>query len=410
MILPTSGRSPALAASLVAILSSGCMGVTSRYPERGAHLRTVPIEGHRTIRPTLEAKANGVFTVGGTETLCPRVRHEYQAMEQQFLEGMDVGSAAFLAACIGAGGGLLAWSSTMEEGSTRNLVQLSAAVPLIALVAKSIGLVANPDRGRRVVPVDKRVLQEQVLAGSECSEQPHTNPSALPWTVKLGEQTLSGTTPANGELAIRDVATELVKASAADEEAFRKVLEADHLLLRITLGHASGWHHLEKKSLPDRAWSAWGQSLESRLDPVRGLTWAACGTLGGSARGHFDCFWRPEEHAARLLRFEGELASLPDGDFGSLSEFNSPSAGRFTYLVLPRAPGSSWLVRVVDVETGAVLAEDFTPSNGERLTLSGSLPRSATYAVVHAGQVPGAFDSVLTLGSRPASSGTGGQR
>jgi hypothetical protein len=138
---------------------------------------------------------------------------------------------------------------------------------------------------------------------------------------------------------------------------------------------------------------------ERSLPPDRQLRWNACTALAPSPRGAIECLWRQDGLAGKLLTFDGQLARTEAGEYGAALEFQGRQGDAFTLRLLLPGPDLDWLVQVVRLDTGAVVAQSFSGAS-RRLDLSGSLPATGDHAVILNAVRPGAYRSVLTVGPK----------
>ena len=97
----------------------------------------------------------------------------------------------------------------------------------------------------------------------------------------------------------------------------------------------------------------------------------------------------------RVQESQGLLTRADGGDYATVFSFKTDSRVRLTYRLLVPAPNADWLVQIVDLPSGTVLAQAFSTSS--RVDLTADVSRASEYGIVLNAAKPGRYRSNLTM-------------
>lgn len=374
------------------VFLSNC-AVDSSTVRRTDLIRTTTVSSTTKELPEIKLASGAVAHVGGIRRACTTSRHEYAQVADQVVSHPKTGNLVLAGLCLAGGPTLLGVSSLVKAEGLRELLP-ALGVGLLIGAAVNIGFaIFSTDSYERTVPLEETAFEDE----TKCDDSELWVQGGVEWQLTLGKDRRKGTTGNDGRLALYPVMFDLLVENGTDEALLGKMLGGGNVPFELRMGDAAALSvHLLRTSVTEQTWERWGARLAGTLAPTRLLRFDACGVVTSSAREKLECLSNPAPHAARLLSFEGELAPSIEGYFGSLTEVVVDRSQPFAYLLLLPAENADWFARVVEVETGAVIAEGY--SLGKRQLLSGTFPRPGAYAIVHAAKQGGGFSSVLTLG------------
>lgn len=232
-----------------------------------------------------------------------------------------------------------------------------------------------------------------------CENSTFAAQEAAAWDLSIADTRRTGRTGANGMLVLEPVLVGILQDAPLSATAQRLAVGGS-VTIRLKLGDAPiVSRYLPASRVPNAGWEAMFSKHEGALAPTRQLRWNACTGLASSKRAAIECLWRDDAMPGKLVAMDGTLARTDEGEYGAVHEFQAARGERFTYRLLLPGENIDWLVQVVELATGHVVAESFS-GESVRHDISGVLPRTGDYAVVLNAVRPGRYASVLTLGTK----------
>jgi hypothetical protein len=202
---------------------------------------------------------------------------------------------------------------------------------------------------------------------------------SLPYALEFAGERITGQTDEGGVLATREALQPLLAKLSIDAAA-KPLALGTSLAARLTLGRAASVDvRLEPEYVADVQWAAWRAAEEARLSPTDQARFGACSDVARTDREVLACRWNRRDFDERVKEYGGTLG--PSGEeFGVVHELDGRRGARFIVRVKTPRAEADWLLQVIDLETGQVIAESFTDEILDEL--AGEFPRDARYLLV----------------------------
>lgn len=392
-----------LALSALMLSQAACVTVLHRQRVRGPAMGIVPDGQEVRVTFATHVSEADVATVERSRVACTATVKEYAVQEEQQIQHPRYGQLVVNGVLLGMGGvGIWGGQALGVEPAQTGLSVLGGAIALIAAGSTVYHLVDNHTQETRHVATAERHRERLVDCGEPMTRVLRER---LPFVLHVqGQAQPAGETGWMGHVDLRAEVGAALASGAEPEQLARAALAGQPIGYALRLGEAPVHEgQVDPRTLPDSTWQAWVRRLRPELAPPARLRLRACQDVAAAASRRLHCLWNTGPYAHALRALESPLESVEHGEFAASWAFEATSGQAFTVHVLTPAPRARWLLQVVALQTGQVVAESFASSD-HLLSAAGRFPAAGDYVLVVSADTPGAVSAYLAWVPTPSSS------